>query len=220
MGRRMAITGCLALVLVSLLAESWAWDRYQSQVGWASWYGAHHHGRKTASGEPFSMYALTAAHRSLPLGTTVRVTSLDTGQQVTVTINDRGPFVDQPRRIIDLSRAAAEHLGLRRQGVGRVRVDVLKGSGPRQNRPATLVGRSVPIPPPRSTGVESAPKEKTPNRSRRAPAEPGKTERLDVEATAERIARLHGPIQTEPVTPSSVPWRDCRVSAASCLAGD
>lgn len=136
MVRRLAVTGGITVLLVSLCAEAHVWPRRQGQVGWASWYGAYHHGRQTASGERFSMHALTAAHRSLPLGTTVLVTNLDTGQQVMVTINDRGPFVDPQRRIIDLSRAAAERIGLRRRGLGRVRLDVLEGPAP---TPARLV---------------------------------------------------------------------------------
>jgi rare lipoprotein A len=94
-----------------------------TQVGKASWYGPRFHGRKTANGEIFDQHAMTAAHRRLPLGTIVAVTSLDTGRTVKVRINDRGPYVRG--RIIDLSRAAARKLGLIGQGVGRVKVKVL-----------------------------------------------------------------------------------------------
>jgi rare lipoprotein A len=86
----------------------------REQRGWASWYGPGFAGRPTASGERFSPQALTAAHRSWPLGTRARVTNLETGQQVEVTINDRGPFADPERRVIDLSRAAAQRIGLGR----------------------------------------------------------------------------------------------------------
>src|SRR5205823_6298814 len=79
------------------------------QTGKASWYGDPHHGRKTASGEVFDMYALTAAHRTLPLGSRVRVTNLANGRAVDVRINDRGPTLAD--RIIDLSYAAARALG-------------------------------------------------------------------------------------------------------------
>jgi len=75
------------------------------------------------------MWKLTAAHRSLPLGTKALVTNLETGQQVKVTITDRGPYVDPQHRIIDLSRAAAERIGLLQCGVGRVRVAVLEKTG-------------------------------------------------------------------------------------------
>ena len=86
--------------------------------GMASWYGDRHHGRRTANGEAFDMNALTAAHRTLPFGTRVRVLNPGTGASVVVRINDRGPYAQG--RIIDLSRAAAERLGLLREGVGAV----------------------------------------------------------------------------------------------------
>ena len=84
-------------------------------VGNASWYGAFHHGRLTASGEPFDMNALTAAHRTLPLGTRLRVTNLTNGRSVDVRINDRGPAIRS--RIIDLSRGAARALDAVAAGV-------------------------------------------------------------------------------------------------------
>ncbi|MGW8788898.1 septal ring lytic transglycosylase RlpA family protein [Heyndrickxia sporothermodurans] len=80
------------------------------QAGVASWYGPGFHGRKTANGERFDMNALTAAHRTLPLGTQVRVTNMHTGRSVVVRINDRGPYVG--RRLIDLSKASAEAIGV------------------------------------------------------------------------------------------------------------
>ena len=78
--------------------------------GGASWYGGVFHGRRTASGERFDMYALTAAHRTLPFGTLVRVHSLVNGRNVDVRITDRGPFIQS--RVIDISRAAAQELGM------------------------------------------------------------------------------------------------------------
>ncbi|MBD2426921.1 septal ring lytic transglycosylase RlpA family protein [Phormidium sp. FACHB-1136] len=92
-------------------------------TGTASWYGPGFHGRRSASGEVFNQNDLTAAHRTLPFGTRVRVTNLRTGQQVIVRINDRGPF--SRGRIIDLSAAAAGQIGLRASGVGQVQVEVL-----------------------------------------------------------------------------------------------
>jgi rare lipoprotein A len=80
------------------------------QAGVASWYGPGFHGRKTANGERFDMNALTAAHRTLPLGTQVRVTNTHTGRSVVVRINDRGPYVG--RRVIDLSKASAQAIGV------------------------------------------------------------------------------------------------------------
>ncbi len=96
-----------------------------SYTGIASWYGPGFHGRRSASGEVFNQHAFTAAHRTLPFGTRVRVTNVSTGQQVVVRINDRGPFGHG--RIIDLSAGAAAEIGLRRMGVGQVQVEVLSG---------------------------------------------------------------------------------------------
>jgi|SRR5689334_23225494 rare lipoprotein A len=93
-------------------------------TGNASWYGRAHQGRKTASGEPFDMNALTAAHRTLPLGTRVLVTNLRNGRTVEVRINDRGPQI--PDRIIDLSYAAARALDAVGDGVFRVRIAVMQ----------------------------------------------------------------------------------------------
>jgi rare lipoprotein A len=95
----------------------------ESATGLASWYGRRFHGRPTASGHPFDMAGLTAAHLTLPFGTRVRVTNLANGRSVVVTINDRGPYVKP--RIIDLSRAAAERLGFLDDGVTKVRLDIL-----------------------------------------------------------------------------------------------
>ncbi|MBN2352147.1 MAG: septal ring lytic transglycosylase RlpA family protein [Spirochaetales bacterium] len=92
-------------------------------VGTASWYGGKFQGRKTASGEIFDTRAFTAAHRSLPFGTMVRVTNLDNGKSVVVRINDRGPFV--VGRLIDVSRAAAVELDMMKTGVARVSLVVL-----------------------------------------------------------------------------------------------
>ncbi len=98
------------------------------QVGTASWYGEDFEGKPTASGEPFNMYDLTAAHPSLPLGTLVRVTNLRNRRAVVVRINDRGPIV--PGRIIDVSYSAAKVLKFQGQGVQRVRLDVLPARKP------------------------------------------------------------------------------------------
>jgi len=94
-----------------------------SQVGVASFYAHRFHGRRTAYGETYDEQALTAAHRSLPHGTRVRVTNLANGREVVVRINDRGP--QSTKRLIDLSYAAAEQLQFIREGLTRVRVEVL-----------------------------------------------------------------------------------------------
>jgi rare lipoprotein A len=95
--------------------------RAYSEEGMASWYGRRFHGKKTASGEPYDMYAMTAAHPTLPIPSYARVTSLSSGKSVVVRINDRGPF--HSKRIIDLSYTAAYKLGYLGKGSGRVRVE-------------------------------------------------------------------------------------------------
>jgi len=100
--------------------------RQYDVVGVASWYGKPYHGRRTASGEVYNMYQMTAAHPSLPFGTRVVVTNLENGRSAVVRINDRGPFVHG--RVIDVSRKAASQLGFLGQGVTRVGVRVIASS--------------------------------------------------------------------------------------------
>ena len=95
----------------------------KSFSGAASWYGGQFHGRKTANGERFNMNGLTAAHRSLPFGTKVRVTNRKNGKSVVVRINDRGPYAGN--RIIDLSRGAAQAVNMIGTGVASVKLQVL-----------------------------------------------------------------------------------------------
>jgi rare lipoprotein A (peptidoglycan hydrolase) len=109
------------VVKVSSTAKPKARPPYQ--VGTASWYGEYFEGRATASGEPFHMYDLTAAHPTLPLGTWVRVTNLSNGRRISVRINDRGPIV--PGRIIDLSYSAAHALAFEQKGLQQVRLDLV-----------------------------------------------------------------------------------------------
>ncbi len=93
-------------------------------VGIASWYGNGFQGHLTASGQVYDMYKMTAAHKTLPLGSVVRVTNLSNGKSVVVTINDRGPYV--PGRIIDLSKSAAQALGMLPTGTAKVKITILK----------------------------------------------------------------------------------------------
>ena len=121
--------------------------------GKASWYGPGFAGRKTANGERFNPRALTAAHRTLPFGTKVRVTNLSNGKSVVVRINDRGPYAGG--RIIDLSKAAARRIGMLKQGVARVEVTTLGGSGQRRRRANKIIPKpkgntltvTLPLPP-------------------------------------------------------------------------
>jgi rare lipoprotein A len=108
-----------------------------TQVGTASWYGPGFHGQETASGETFDQHALTAAHRTLPLGTEATVTNLETGQSVQVTINDRGPYVQG--RQLDLSQAAAKQIGLTKKGVGKVKIEAKRPAA----KPCTKVQRDA-----------------------------------------------------------------------------
>jgi len=103
-----------------------------TQEGTASWYGRQFHGRKTANGERYDMYAITAAHPTLPLPSYARVTRLDTGRSIVVRVNDRGPF--KSGRIIDLSYAAAAKLGFVEQGSIRVRVQAITHEDIRRGR--------------------------------------------------------------------------------------
>lgn len=107
-------------------------EQKRNETGMASFYGHECKGRRTASGERFDPNQLTAAHRTLPFGTFVKVTNLSNGRQVVVRINDRGPFARN--RVLDLSRAAARKLGFERDGTAHVRLQVVKrgaGEGPR-----------------------------------------------------------------------------------------
>jgi rare lipoprotein A len=93
------------------------------ETGTAAWYGKDLHGKKTASGEVFDMNGLSAAHRTLPLGTVINVTNLDNSKSIQVKINDRGPFIKS--RILDLSYGAAKALGFVAQGTARVKIETL-----------------------------------------------------------------------------------------------
>jgi rare lipoprotein A len=99
-----------------------------TQLGVASWYGPDHQGRPTATGEPFDMNKLTAAHRTLPLNTIVRVTNIATRKTIKLKVNDRGPFTRG--RIIDLSARAARELGIGDDGLAQVRVEVFASDQP------------------------------------------------------------------------------------------
>lgn len=127
--RRMLLLATFALPLLTGAAESRHGPK--PQEGWATFYTKLRAGRRTASGERYDPRALVAAHPTLPFGTRVRVTRLETGASVIVRVIDRGPAKAERRRgdIIDLSRAAAERLGFVRQGRTRVRLDVLQQIG-------------------------------------------------------------------------------------------
>lgn len=114
----LAVSACTAVSPPAAVVERPTY----AETGTASWYGRDHQGKKTAAGERFDMNKLTAAHRTLPLNTTVRVTNLENRKTVKVRINDRGPYVKM--RIIDLSSRAARELGMADDGTVQVRLEV------------------------------------------------------------------------------------------------
>jgi rare lipoprotein A len=110
----------------------------KGETGVASWYGKPYHGRATASGEIYDMDKISAAHRTLPFETRVRVHNLDNGKTVEVRINDRGPFI--AGRVIDLSRAAAASIGMIGPGLARVRLEILGQADSRESAYAVQAG--------------------------------------------------------------------------------
>jgi rare lipoprotein A len=149
-----------------------------NESGMASWYGPGFHGKRTANGEAYDQHAMTAAHRTLPMPSVVRVTNLDNGSTVILRVNDRGPFAHN--RILDVSRAAAERLDMVRSGVASVRVEILpeeskrmkeiaQGGGSVSDQMAAM--RGAPSAPPR-TMVAAAPPPQPVTRPAPTPAPP------------------------------------------------
>lgn len=127
------------------VAGVWYYPKEQpayDEVGYASWYGKDFHGKKTANGEIYNMNALTAAHKTLPLPTFVKVTNLENGRTILLRVNDRGPFVKG--RIIDISRRGAQLLGFDKQGVTKVRVQAVDEHGRAPKLPRTQTATSKP----------------------------------------------------------------------------
>ena len=122
-------------------------DYSYSEVGIASWYGPDFHAKKTANGEKYNMHSLTAAHRTLPLPSIVKVTNLENGRSLVVRVNDRGPYARN--RIIDVSKKVAQLLGFMEKGTAKVRVEILEKES--KNLKAALLGKKM------STEVAAAP---------------------------------------------------------------
>ena len=118
----------VALVLIAAARPAGSAAPRQVQLGLASWYGPGFHGEETASGEIFDQREMVAAHRSLPLGSVVKVTNLENGRRVVLRVIDRGPYGRNYRKgtIIDVSRGAARRLGFIRDGLVKVRVEVVR----------------------------------------------------------------------------------------------
>ena len=120
--------GCIYAALLSLfllpgISEAKATQETHQLTGISSYYGGFHHGHKTASGEVFNMHALTAAHRTLPLGSRIQVTNLSNGKRITLKVTDRGPY--KKGRILDVSQGAAKALGMLKSGTAKVRIHVI-----------------------------------------------------------------------------------------------
>ncbi|MDX2169111.1 MAG: septal ring lytic transglycosylase RlpA family protein [Deltaproteobacteria bacterium] len=159
-GLALALAGCgfFAKKPAPIAAEPGA-----TQTGVASWYGPGFHGRRTANGEIYDQYQLTAAHRTLPHGTRVEVTNLSNGRAVRVRINDRGPYVDD--RVIDLSYTAAQRLGMIGPGTAPVRIEVLPAGAMGEAPPILAAPRPAPRPaplapaaPPRAVALTAPPR--------------------------------------------------------------
>ncbi len=133
------------ILIVTLVFPVFAGKTMLKENAVASYYGAQYDGRPTSSGEIFDMYAMTAAHKTLPFGTMLEVTNLDNGNSVIVRVNDRGPFVKD--REIDVSQGAAEKLGMITSGTARVSIAIVDGEDALE-APSSAVSVSVPAPAP------------------------------------------------------------------------
>ncbi len=130
-------------------------DPHYDEVGYASWYGKDFHGKLTANGEIYNMNSLTAAHKTLPLPTMVKVTNLENGRTLVLRVNDRGPFVKS--RIIDISRRGAQLLGFDKQGVTKVRVQALVDGKAPKGRPRDVTVAAAPAAPPQQPLPQAVP---------------------------------------------------------------
>jgi len=157
-----------------------------SETGQLSWYGEKFHGRKTSNGEIYDMYKVSAAHKILPMGTYVRVTNLENGKEITVRINDRGPFVKG--RILDLSYAAAQQLGMVKAGVVRGKIVAL---GKEVDPAGRIAGKHDTIVEPLVFGSESF------------TVQIGAfSSRSNAESLAERLKVIFSPVEVSPYVSS------------------
>lgn len=170
--------------------------------GIASWYGTKFHGRRTSSGEPYDMYRMTAAHKTLPLPTYCRVTNLRNGRSVIVRVNDRGPF--HANRIIDLSYVAAAKLGIAANGTGLVEVRALDPGAP-EEEPVVREARAEPAnPEPEQRAARTRPDETRASAVREAVARGGEQAEAALRKAAAKAPAKPAPPQPaapEPATP-------------------
>jgi rare lipoprotein A len=197
-------------------------DYEYNETGIASWYGPDFHGKSTANGEIFDQNALTAAHKTLPMPTIVRVTNLENGRSIEVRINDRGPFKNN--RVIDLTRRGAQLLGFEGQGTAKVRVQVMKedsillankvggaqlayagepepqAMGPKPTAAPQGVVVTQKLPPGQSapTPVTTAPLQPPPSNSMVGLAKPSAAQ------AAATIPSLNGSVSSTPVKPTNI----------------
>jgi rare lipoprotein A len=185
------------------IADVWYYPREDyayDETGIASWYGPGFHGKSTANGEIYDQNAMTAAHRTLPMPSTVQVTNLENGRSVKVRINDRGPFAHG--RIIDLSKRAAELLGFRNQGTAKVRVQILEA----ESRQAALeagAGEAVTGTVPKAAPVETVAVQELPPIGAAAPepaAEPAAAPAGATETAAAPAAAVGEPARLRTAT--------------------
>ncbi len=125
--RKCYLLTVIIFLFVGIGQISLAQEIPQNQTGPASWYGSKYHGRTTSSGERYNKNDMTAAHKTLPFGTKVKVTNLSNNESVVLRINDRGPFVG--KRIIDVSEVAARKLGMHQKGIAKVKVEIVEYKG-------------------------------------------------------------------------------------------
>ena len=182
-------------------AEDYDYD----ETGIASWYGTEFHGRPTANGEVFDMNDISAAHRTLPMPSLVRVTNLDNGRSMLVRVNDRGPFARG--RIIDLSRRAAQLLGMDRTGTAKVRVQILADDSRQlaaiaRNRTPGQQDMKVAAAPPGNVTVEELPPAGVP--AANVPATAARPARDTIEVASLAEPQFSQEVATVPVRPANI----------------
>lgn len=188
------------IVLALLCTTSIFAQKDEFEYGLASYYSDKYHGKPTASGELYDMNQMTAAHRTLPFGTTIKVTRLDNKKSVRVKVNDRGPFI--PDRVVDISRAAARQLGMITEGETKVKLEIVKKGT--EDKPLA----AKPTPPkketPKSASEETTPIKETVAEKKPAPAKVAEKTAPKSKPVEKAVAKKEAPKQvTEKKIPAS-----------------